>query len=182
MRPTRSDRAVARRIARNTDPAIERATRVVTLLADEKVMLAGAGLYWLYCHAAARPRTQRDGADELLAGLAVASALPHLLKRVIDRERPDRAIVHVRRHGIHHSGNAWDSFPSGHAMHLGTVAAAATRQVGAPWRAAIWPLASALAATRMVLLAHWATDVAAGLLLGIGIEHIVHRLARRLRG
>lgn len=182
MRPTGPDRAIAESIARNTDPAIERVTRGVTLLADEKVMLVGAGLYWLYCRAAGCDRRTRDAADELLAGLAIASALPHVIKRVVDRERPDRAVVHVDRHGIAHSGNEWDSFPSGHAMHLGAVAASAARHGGAPWNLLSWPIAGALATTRMVLLAHWATDVIAGFAIGIGIEGMVNRLARWLRG
>lgn len=179
--PTRLDRAVARNIAQNADPTTERLTRWVTLLADEKVMLFGAGLYWLYCHASDCERRTRDGADELLAGLAITSGLPHLIKRLVDRERPDRTIVHVRRHGIRRSGNEWDSFPSGHAMHLGNVAALAVRQTGVGRSFLIWPLAGVLAGTRMVLLAHWATDVVAGFGMGMGVEALVHRMATWLR-
>jgi membrane-associated phospholipid phosphatase len=103
--------------------------------------------------------------------------LPHLMKVLVNRERPDRTVVHVRRHGIPRSGNAWDSFPSGHAVHLGTVAAALMRLAPPGLRPAIWPTAAALAGTRIVLLAHYATDVIGGLAIGVALERIVHGFA-----
>jgi hypothetical protein len=56
--------------------------------------------------------------------VAAAAVLPHLLKRLIDQERPDRSVVHGRRHGIPRSGKPYDAFPSGHAVHVGAVASA----------------------------------------------------------
>src|SRR5258708_6717978 len=40
----------------------------------------------------------------------------------------------------------------------------------------VWPAALAVAATRLALLAHYPTDVGAGLLLGVGIEKITGKL------
>ena len=62
-------------------------------------------------------------------------------------------------------GKSRDAFPSGHAMHVGAMASAATVLPSAK-RNLVWSLGAALVTTRVVLLAHWASDVAAGLLLG----------------
>ena len=61
-------------------------------------------------------------------------------------------------------------------MHLGAIAAALTRWVPPPWRPAVWAVAVGLSATRLVLLAHWLTDVGAGLAIGAGLEAALHRL------
>jgi hypothetical protein len=45
-------------------------------------------------------------ADHMLCCIALAGVLPHLFKPG-DRPRPDRIVVHDRRHGILRSGNAW---------------------------------------------------------------------------
>jgi hypothetical protein len=52
--------------------------------------------------------------------------LPHLLKSVFNQVRPDRRTVRGHLHGIPLSGNARDAFPSGHAIHIGALASAAT--------------------------------------------------------
>jgi undecaprenyl-diphosphatase len=108
--------------------------------------------------------------------MVIAAATPHVAKRVVNRTRPDRTVVGIRRHGIPRSGNAHDSFPSGHAVHLAALAAALMRIVPGRWRRVVWPVALSLAATRLGLLAHYPTDVAAGLALGIGIERATEKL------
>ena len=80
-------------------------------------------------------------------------------------------------HGIPLSGNRLDAFPSGHAVHIGALASAAT-VLPAKQRTVIWALGAALVSTRIILLAHWASDVAAGLAVGA----LVERLLRRLTG
>ena len=64
--------------------------------------------------------------DQMLCSVAIAAAV-HILKPAVVRERPDRTRVGKRRKGIPKSGKAWDSFPSGHARHVGALAALATR-------------------------------------------------------
>src|SRR6185437_4331232 len=100
------------------------------------------------------------------AGRRTRHRRTHLLERFVDRERPDRRVVHGWRHGIPRSGNKWDSFPSGHAVQLGALATLGCRLAGRRVRPLLWPAALVLAVTRIVLLAHYASDVAAGLLLG----------------
>jgi len=108
-------------------------------------------------------------------------SLPHLIKRFVDRERPDRVVVRGRRHGIPRSGQAWDAFPSGHALHLGAVAGSLTRLCPDRFRILVWPLISALAATRIMLLAHYVSDVVGGFVLGLAIDKIVGRLLTSMR-
>jgi undecaprenyl-diphosphatase len=115
-------------------------------------------------------------ADHMLCCVALAGVLPHLFKRLIDRERPDRVVVHGRRHGIPRSGNAWDSFPSGHALHLGAIAGSVARFCPRRFRRFVWPSITALAATRILLLAHYLSDVVAGLALGVALDWGVGRL------
>jgi membrane-associated phospholipid phosphatase len=127
--PTRLDLAISERCVRAATPARERSLQVMTWLADEKIVLGAVGLFWL--HAKLRPRADevRHEANRMLLSAVVAGLLPHLLKYVVNRRRPDRTLVHGPRHGIPRSGEAWDSFPSGHALHLGAI------RVGGP----TWP-------------------------------------------
>ena len=104
----------------------------LTVLADEKIVVAGAMLYWAYSRfGTVTPRTRRE-ADLMACAVLVASALPHLLKHLFDRERPDRTVM----------------------------------------RGAVWPALALLAASRVLLLAHYPSDVAAGLGLGGLIERV----------
>jgi membrane-associated phospholipid phosphatase len=54
-------------------------------------------------------------------------------------------------------------------LHIGALASAVTL-LPTPWRNLIWTAGAALVATRVVLLAHWLTDVIAGLGLGALLE------------
>jgi membrane-associated phospholipid phosphatase len=158
---------VAKAVARNATPAIERPARVLTWAADEHLLLViGAGLWLTSREGSLRRRRQTD---HLLLSVAATAILPHLLKRLIDQKRPDRSMIHGRRHGVPRSGNPYDAFPSGHAMHIGAIASAISRASprSAPFA---WGLGGLVAATRIVLLAHWTTDVLAGLAIGAFVE------------
>jgi membrane-associated phospholipid phosphatase len=77
--------------------------------------------------------------------------------------------------GVPLSGNAKDAFPSGHALHVGAFASAATL-LPPKYRNAIWTAGAILVTTRIVLLAHWFTDVLAGLALGVSLERAIRLL------
>ena len=153
---------------------------MLTWLADEKLLIAGAALSWLYVRAAADDRKRRRIADQMLCSVAIAGVVPHVFKWVVARERPDRTRVHGRRHGIPKSGNPWDSFPSGHAVHIGAIAPSAARMVPKQFRPFVWLIAAPLAGTRLVLLAHYLSDVLAGLAIGTVIDRFVRRSFRRV--
>jgi membrane-associated phospholipid phosphatase len=166
VRPTRADVAVARKIARNTGPAPEEIARALT----EKVLLVLAAAAWL----ASRGRSEllgRAGNHAVLVTVA-ASVLPHGLKLFFDQTRPDRRTVIGHVHGVSFSGKREDAFPSGHALHMGALASAAGALPATP-RRAIRTLAVGLSLTRIVVLAHWTSDVVAGFALGAILERLL---------
>jgi membrane-associated phospholipid phosphatase len=124
VRPTEFDRDVARAIARHTDPRIERGAETLTWGADEHVLIAAAAIGWLLTRQAEQP-IRRLGTHVLACSLATA-ILPHMLKILIDQERPDRRTIAGHWRGVPFSGKSDDAFPSGHALHVGALASAAT--------------------------------------------------------
>ena len=167
VRPTKADGAIARTIARDTAPAPEEIARALTWGADEKVLLFLAVAGWL----ASRSRgesLERAGNHALLVA-AAASLLPHGMKILFDQTRPDRETVRGHLNGISFSGKREDAFPSGHALHMGALASAAGTLPSGP-RRTIRALALGLSLTRVVVLAHWASDVVAGFAFGAILE------------
>src|SRR3954470_15259923 len=122
MPTARFDRTVARMAARRTAPAIQSAARAATWAADGKVVIASLTAFWLFSRAS--PRKRRVQADHLVATAAAAVLLPKLIKGAIDQQRPDRSVVGRDRRGVGKSGNRFDAFPSGHAVHIGAVSSA----------------------------------------------------------
>jgi undecaprenyl-diphosphatase len=161
---------LARAIARNTEPAPEEIARALTWGADEKVLLLLAAAGWIASRGRSEP-LRRAGNHALLVTVA-ASLLPHGMKLLFDQTRPDRRTVvgHVR--GISFSGKREDAFPSGHALHMGALASAAGA-LPCGTRRTIQTLAVGLSLTRIVVLAHWATDVVAGFALGAVLERLL---------
>ncbi|WP_420965875.1 phosphatase PAP2 family protein [Bradyrhizobium sp. B120] len=105
----------------------------------------------------------------------VASLVPHLLKSVFNQERPDGLTVLGHLHGIPISGKAMDAFPSGHAIQVGAITSAASR-LPLGQRGIVWALGVGLISTRVLLLAHWASDVAVGSAIGVALELLIRRV------
>jgi undecaprenyl-diphosphatase len=161
---------IARAVARHTDRRAETVARGLTWGADEKILLVLAAAGWI----ATRGRTERlrrAGNHVLLVTVAV-SLTPHAMKSVFDQTRPDRETVLGHVHGVSFSGKRDDAFPSGHALHMGALASAADTLPPVP-RRAIRALAVELSLTRIVVLAHWASDVVAGFALGAILERLL---------
>jgi membrane-associated phospholipid phosphatase len=177
IRPTKADRAIADAVASRTTPGLEQAAELLTWGADEKLLLALSIGTWLY--AAGRPRL-RPLADHVLTVSLVSAVLPHLLKRAVDQTRPDRLTVKGHWRGVPWSGRAHDAFPSGHALHMGALASAAGLFPPEQRRIARG-LAVALSATRILLLAHWTSDVIAGFAAGALIERLIRPITLRAR-
>jgi membrane-associated phospholipid phosphatase len=173
VRPTRADKEIAKIIARNATPATERAAGALTWGADEHFICAVVGLWWLYC----RPRSASDRAasSHVLVTTIAAAILPHLMKHLFTQERPDRLSVQAHMRGAPFSGSPLQAFPSGHALHVGALASAAAELPPAQ-RTVAWATGAALVFTRIFLLAHWASDVAAGLAIGAALERIIRLL------
>jgi hypothetical protein len=170
VRPTRADLSIANAVSAHTRPGVERTAEILTWGADEHVLCFLAAGWWLYC----RGRTDRErrASDHVLLTTLVASALPHVLKTVFDQERPDRRTIQGHWRGVPLSGKRLDAFPSGHAVHIGALASAAS-SLPARQRNAAWSVGTALVLTRIILLAHWASDVAAGLAVGAATERLL---------
>jgi membrane-associated phospholipid phosphatase len=84
---------------------------------------------------------------------------------------PDRLSIEAHLGGAPFSGKSLDSFPSSHAVHIGALASAAT-ELPPGQRNLVWSAGAALALTRIVLLAHWTSDIAAGISIGAALERI----------
>jgi undecaprenyl-diphosphatase len=138
--------------------------------ADEHVLCVLAFGWWLY--ARTREVPERRASDHVLLTTLVASALPHVLKTIFDQERPDRQTALGHLHGIPLSGKRLDAFPSGHAVHIGALASAATVLPRAQCNA-VWAIGGGLVLTRIVLLAHWTSDVVVGLAVGAVVERLL---------
>jgi undecaprenyl-diphosphatase len=169
VKPTRADVAIADGIAAHAGRPTEHVAEVLTWGADEHVLCALAFGWWL---ARTRDVPVRRASDHVLLTTIVASILPHVLKKVFDQERPDRLTVLGHVHGIPLSGKRLDAFPSGHAVHIGALASAATGLPPAQ-RNAVWAVGGGLVLTRIVLLAHWTSDVVAGLAVGAAVERLL---------
>jgi undecaprenyl-diphosphatase len=114
---------------------------------------------------------QRAGNHALLVTVA-AALLPHGMKLIFDQTRPDRRTVVGHVYGISFSGKREDALPSGHALHMGALASAAGTLPSGP-RRTIQAIAVGLCMTRIMVLAHWATDVVAGFALGAVLERLL---------
>ena len=172
IRPTSIDRRVAQQIAASARPVPEEIEKTLTWGADEHLLLGCAAIAWIT--ATARRSPLRPAAGHLLIVAAATAAVPHVLKTIFDQVRPDRMTVKGRLHGIPVSGNSMDAFPSGHAVHMGTLASAAT-VLPPRYKIPIWSVALGLSATRITILAHWLSDVVAGFAIGIVLERIIRR-------
>jgi membrane-associated phospholipid phosphatase len=170
VKPTDIDVAIADTIAARTDRPTEHTAEALTWGADEHVLCALAFGWWLYARSG--DGDTRRNSDHVLLTTLVASALPHLLKGLFDQERPDRLTARGHLRGIPLSGKRLDAFPSGHAVHVGALASAATVLPPAQ-RYAVWAIGGGLVLTRIVLLAHWTSDVVVGLGLGAATERLL---------
>jgi membrane-associated phospholipid phosphatase len=179
VRPTRADLSVADAISAHTRPRIERAATFLTWGADEHILCALAAGWWLYCRG--KNANVRRASDHILLTTLVSSGLPHILKMVFDQERPDRRTVQGHWRGVPFSGKRLDAFPSGHAVHIGALASAAST-LPVKQRNVIWSIGAGLVLTRVVLLAHWASDVVAGLVVGALTERILRLVTGYGRG
>ena len=170
VKPTNMDETVARTVARHTAPIPEKAAEVLSWGADEHLLIVLAAGFWLY--ARGRDERARIASNHILLTTAVVALLPHLLKSIFDQERPDRTTIRGHFNGVPFSGKALDAFPSGHAIHVGALASAATELPPAE-RDAVWGIGAGVVLTRVALLAHWLSDVLAGLVIGAIVERLL---------
>jgi membrane-associated phospholipid phosphatase len=173
--PTNIDERIARQVASRTNRRAERIAGAITWGADEHVLLALAAMGWIYTRGLGESE-KRFGTHVFACSIA-STLLPHIMKLLIDQERPDRLTISGHLRGVPISGNAKDAFPSGHALHVGGLASAATL-LPPKYKSAIWALGAVLVATRVILLAHWFADILAGLALGVCVDRAIRPLTK----
>jgi len=173
VRTDQIDVLIARAVMHYTGPNIEALGNILTRCGDEKILLPLAALAWLMT-----PPRKRKHRGHILKTLLAVAALDHASKYLFAEERPDRINHRYRRKGVPRSGTGLDAFPSGHAIHLGALACALSRfdPQAAPY---VWGAAALIAGSRVVLLAHWLSDVLVGLTAGAVIEQAVWSLSAR---
>jgi membrane-associated phospholipid phosphatase len=135
-----------------------------------KVLLVLAAAGWIVSRGRSEPL--RCAGNYALLITAATSLLPHVMMSLFDQTRPDRRTVVGHIHGVAFSGKRDHAFPSGHAMHMGALASAAGTLPAGP-RRAIRAIAVGLSPTRVVVLAHWASDVVLGFALGAALERLL---------
>ena len=170
VKPTKADVEIAQAIAHHTSPVPEEIGRALAWGADEKLLLVLAAIGWVASRGGGE-RLRRAGNHALLVTVA-SSLIPHCMKLIFDQTRPDRRTVLGHVHGVSFSGKRDDAFPSGHALHMGALASAAGVLPSEP-RRVIRAVAVGLSFTRIAILAHWASDVLAGFVLGAIVERIL---------
>lgn len=157
------DQPVLSWFATRRTPALTDVVRAVTWLGDTIVLVSTCvvvGLVW---------RWRRGSWRALVVGLgayAGAAVSFNVLKRIIDRPRPDAALALLEPAG--------SAYPSGHAVDAAAVYLALV--IVAAWglRRAGFAVVAGLAATavmlvsvsRLYLAVHWLSDVLAGALVG----------------
>lgn len=154
-----------------------------------RARIAGVGLASTYV--VARLTGGNDRAEPVLrvaAGVVAGDAVTSLLKPVIGRERPyvDGDPADFRPLSIANARNsARQSFPSGHATHAFSLAAAITDEVRGPARRWVgvgtYGIAALVGWSRVHDDAHWTSDVVGGAVVGTAASLTASRWLRRVQ-
>lgn len=107
---------------------------------------------------------------EMLVSMMICQSIVYSLKAILSRERPYKILEHLNTFGIEMKDY---SFPSGHSA--ASFSIATTIALNNPKLAIyIFFIATIIGISRIYLGVHYPTDVAAGVILGVGISFIVH--------
>lgn len=146
---------------------------------DQPQMIALSGLVFAGGLLRGHKRVIEAG-GRMLAAHLLATAAKHVIKRRVDRHRPPRSAMEVddpRPRPGRRDTKAWTSFPSGHTA--GAVAVAQGFARAFPeHRGKALAGAAIVSAAQVCKQAHYLTDVAAGIAIGLASEAAVSRIAR----
>lgn len=160
--------------SRTTDSSRRLAEDVRPL--DEAGGLALLGVAWGAGAALHRPKVVLVAQDGLEATVIAAGLIAPTLKLTVGRARPHEELGAFSFSPF--SGN--QSFPSGESAEAFAIASAIATHSERRWVEGLaYGLAGVVSLNRIVLDAHWTSDVVAGALIGDGVGHWV---ARRHRG
>lgn len=172
----RADIAVAQGAGGLRDHPVVRALGKASEMADQPPLVAaslvmlGAGLI------SRRPAIALAGL-RMLTAHAAATGMKAVVKRSVDRSRPD-VLIDEGRYVLaegEHDEPRYNSFPSGHTAGAVAVAEAIARTLpGAAWPLRAWALT--IAALQIPRSTHYPSDVGAGAAIGVAGDRLV-RLA-----
>jgi|HubBroStandDraft_3_1064219.scaffolds.fasta_scaffold13749_2 membrane-associated phospholipid phosphatase len=153
-------------------------------LAQDVEPLGGAasfgvlGAFYVAGAATGSEKAKGVAIDGLIASAIASGVISTGLKYAVGRSRPRAGLG--SRHFRPFSGDV--SFPSGHATQAFAVASVIATEYPSAWvQVAAYGPAALVGLARLRHDAHWASDVAAGALIGIGVGRAVARLDLPLR-
>ena len=156
-----------------------RALGAVSDLSDQEPLYAAAAATLITAVMLRDGRTWRAG-TRILASHLLATALRGIVKKTVDRTRPEAAAErgeYVLRGGERHESD-FNSFPSGHTAGAVAVARAIGRDYAGAQGTALG-IAGLAGAAQIVRSKHFLSDVVAGAAIGFIAEALVDRLLRR---
>lgn len=127
-------------------------------------ILTGPTLMWIYSLIAAV--VMRTTFPPLAVG--AANLLSHVLKKVIERPRPDASTHLVVETNY--------SMPSGHAVGAAAFAMAVTLLIRRWWVLILWVVALLIGVSRLYVGVHWPSDLLVGWVVGVVAVLVVHRV------
>ncbi len=177
----KADIAVAEAAGEVSDHPVVEALGKASEMADQPPLVAASLITLAAGLILRRPAIALAGA-RMLAAHAAATGIKAVVKKSVDRTRPD-VLVDEGRYELaegEHDEPRYNSFPSGHTAGAVAVAEAIARTVPrAAWPARAWALA--IAALQIPRCAHYPSDVGAGAAIGVAGDRLVHLGERGLR-
>lgn len=157
------DEALRKLVMRNDSATLDAAAAVGDIGGHPLLVLGGGGLLWGAGQWSDNPQLATTGRLACTAVLG-ASASAALLKAGLGRERPGGEPDHFHPFTL---DDEQHSFPSAHSTAVFALAAVLARRNPQPWVGwSAYTLATLVGVSRVIADEHWASDVAAGALLG----------------
>lgn len=177
------DQAVAASLAGALYQGVKPLFRVLSHLGDAGIYIAAGALLWLWARLARGGDRVRQFGLLLMAGVAAGAGGAELLEYLLGRARPD-LLISAGTYGFfplkfaHH----FNSFPSSHAA-AAFAAATVLTFIWPRGRTLFFALAALAALSRVMLNAHFISDVIGGAFVGGALALVVCVwLARRWDG
>lgn len=171
------DGAVAQALAPHRETRAVKAIGWIGKQGDQPQMIALSGLALAGGVLRGNKRVIEAG-GRMLAAHLLATAAKHLIKRRVDRHRPPRSAAEAadaRPRPGRRDTKAWTSFPSGHTAGAVAVAQGFARAFPEHRGKAVAG-AAVISFAQVCKQAHYLTDVAAGVAIGVASEALVTQL------
>lgn len=171
------DGAIEQHALSRRSPTADRLADVGDVLGRGSTLAPALAIGWLGARITREQRMER-AMVHAIAAYTAANLVTGALKAGVGRHRPDTTGSPWRfKPGSRRS--EWHSFPSGHSTHAWVLAAVAADETG-DMRVAVpaYALASLVSWSRVYDDEHWASDVAAGAVVGIVASQVTGRWLR----